>query len=169
LVHHGEEAGGRRRGQGPGRRIAAFAGVAASIRLRGTTVGNVTARLRIEGDDIVVGLSWWEKLAARRRGVRLPLGAVTRVAEERSWWRAFRGSPHWAVAIPGVLLLGEWRHDVGSDFVDIRPRGPVVVIDTRHRAHVTDPTGREHFSRLALSVPNAHETVRELQARLADA
>ncbi|MFJ8660264.1 hypothetical protein [Streptomyces sp. NPDC093795] len=64
------------------------------------------ARLTVKAEELIVRLTWWEKLAARRGSVHLPLRAVEKVEADPSWWRALRGSPGRGVWIPDVLCLG---------------------------------------------------------------
>ncbi|WP_265737487.1 hypothetical protein [Actinacidiphila soli] len=40
------------------------------------------ARLMVKGEDLIVRLPWWEKAAARRRNVHVPLSEVHQVAIE---------------------------------------------------------------------------------------
>lgn len=104
------------------------------------------ARMFVDGDDLVVHLSWREKAAARRGNVRLPLTAVNRVTVEPDWWRVLRGVPHRGVWIPGARCIGTRRHQAGTDFVAIRPSRPVVCVELRTSAP---------FRLLAVSLPEA--------------
>ncbi|MCX3063000.1 hypothetical protein [Streptomyces beihaiensis] len=92
------------------------------------------ARMFVDGDDVVVHLSWWEKAAARRGDVRVPLSAVNRVTVEPDWWRVLRGVPHRGLWIPGARCIGTRRHHAGKDFVAIRPSRPVVCVELRASA-----------------------------------
>jgi hypothetical protein len=102
------------------------------------------ARLVINGEDLVVRLSWWEKVAARSRNVRVPLSAVHEVAVEPDWWRALRGENGRGAWIPGGLSLGTRPHPRGKDFAAVHARRPVVCVELRRpstysRLAVTDP------------------------------
>jgi len=104
------------------------------------------ARLVVEGDDLIVDLSWWEKAAARRRDVRVPVAAIHQVRVERDWWRALRGVRGRGTWIPGVLSYGIRPHPLGKDFTAVRVRAqrPVVCVDLWRpspytRLAVTDP------------------------------
>ncbi|MCX4404143.1 hypothetical protein OG840_21065 [Streptomyces sp. NBC_01764] len=106
------------------------------------------ARMFVDGDDLVVHLSWREKAAARRGSVRVPLTAVSRVTVEPAWWRALRGDPHRGVWIPGARCIGTRRHNAGMDFVAMRPGRPVVCVELRPSAP---------FRLLAISSPTRAE------------
>ena len=114
------------------------------------------ARMLIDGDDVVVHLSLWERAAARHGDVRVPLTAVSRVTVEPDWWRALRGAPQRGVWIPGARCIGTRSHLAGVDFVVLRPGRPVVCVELRPSAS---------FRVLAVSVPTRNEaraTVRSL-------
>lgn len=106
------------------------------------------ARILAKGEHLIVRLSWWEKAAARRGDVRVPLAAVCRVTIEPDWWRALRGSPRRGVWIPGGLYLGTRDHQGGTDFTAVRPGNAVVCVELRPGAR---------FSLLAVSVPDTAE------------
>ncbi|MFD8685666.1 hypothetical protein [Streptomyces sp. NPDC059651] len=111
------------------------------------------ARVLIEGTDIVVRLSWWEKAAARRHDVRVPGSALRRVYVEPDWWRALRGERDRGICVPGRLCAGTRKHREGQDFTLVRSGGPVLCVEL----HRSSP-----LSRLAVSVPDAEETLRRL-------
>jgi hypothetical protein len=102
------------------------------------------ARLVVKGEDLIVRLLWWEKAAARRRDVYVPLSAVRQVVVEPDWWRALRGVRGRGVWIPGVLSLGTRPYLRGKDFTAVRARRPVVCVGLCHpspyaRLAITDP------------------------------
>lgn len=104
------------------------------------------ARLLIDGDDLVVRLSWGERLRARRREVRLPDAVIKDAWAEPDWWRALRGEPEHGRRRP-ARPLGEWRHPRGRDFVALRSGYPAVVVD------LWPTPSPVHLSRVAVSVP----------------
>ncbi|MQY37445.1 hypothetical protein SRB17_54490 [Streptomyces sp. RB17] len=106
------------------------------------------ARMLIDGDDVVVHLSWWQKAAARRGDVRVPLTAVCRVTVDTAWWRALRGVRQRGTWTPGGWSVGTRGHPGGTDFVALRPGRPVVVVELRPSAP---------FRLLAVSVPDDDE------------
>ncbi|MFF5013151.1 hypothetical protein [Streptomyces sp. NPDC001165] len=87
------------------------------------------AHIVTKDDQVVVHLAWWEKAAARRGDVRVPLAAVRRVTVEPDWWRGLRGTHQSGICIPGALCIGTRRHQAGMDFATVRPRRPVVCIE----------------------------------------
>jgi hypothetical protein len=114
------------------------------------------ARLAVDGEDVVVRLTWREGLLAGHREVRVPLAAVKRVGVEPDWWRALRGSLRSGRARPDRYCVGDRQHPQGRDFVAVRVGVPVVVVDL-WRA--------EPYSRLAVSAPDAEEAARTLRER----
>lgn len=87
------------------------------------------ARMLVQGDDLVVRLARWERVAVRRGEVRVPLAAVRRVTLEPDWWRALRGIHERGIHVPAVLCLGTRGHQGGKDFVAVRPGRPVVCVE----------------------------------------
>ena len=112
------------------------------------------ARVVLEGSDIVVRLSWWEKLAARRREVRVPASALRQVHIEPDWWRALRGVAGKGAWIPARGCVGIWHLGDTKDFVAIRADGPVLCVELRRSAP---------FSRLAVSDAHPEAAMRKLQ------
>ena len=92
------------------------------------------ARILVDGDDVVVRLSWWQRAAARRGDVRVPLTAVCRVTVEAAWWRALRGDRQRGTWIPGGWSVGTRGHPGGTYFVALRPGRPVVIVELRPSA-----------------------------------
>lgn len=118
------------------------------------------ARIVVKGDELdelVVRLSWWEKVAARHGDVRVPLAAVRRVTVEPDWWRALRGVAQRGVWIPGTLCVGTRGHYGGDDFVVVRPGNPVVCV-------ALWPTAP--FSLLAVSVRGDTDDAEAVSRRL---
>ncbi|WP_435602185.1 hypothetical protein [Streptomyces sp. bgisy130] len=119
------------------------------------------ARLMVDGDELVVGLAWWEKLIARHGDVRVPLVAVEQVSIQPDWWRALRGIHvrTRALAVPGALCVGVWRHAEGQDFLALRRprRSPTVVVDLRTAAP---------YARVAVSCPPGSRTVSAIDTAL---
>jgi len=85
------------------------------------------AELLVQGEQLVVRLSAWEKIAAGRRSLSVPLSAVTGVTVEAYPYKALRGSRSPGVSISGVLAYGLWRSPLPQrDFVALHGLGPAV-------------------------------------------
>ncbi|MCQ4080632.1 hypothetical protein NGB36_08465 [Streptomyces sp. RB6PN25] len=119
------------------------------------------ARLKLDGQDLLVQLSWWERIAAQRREVRVPLIAVGKVAIQPDWWRVLRGVPERGLFIPGTLYLGVWRHRDGQDFFAMRPRHGTVAFADLH-----EPSP---YARIAASLPDAQATTAALRTAMSRA
>ena len=72
--------------------------------------------LTVEDDELVVGLSGLERLAAFHfADVRLPIASITAVEVEPDVWKALRGIRAPGAGIPGVIAYGTRRHSGGRD------------------------------------------------------
>ncbi|MFJ7947791.1 hypothetical protein ACIQ6K_29690 [Streptomyces sp. NPDC096354] len=111
------------------------------------------ARVEVEGTDIVVRLSWWEKIATRHSEVRVPGSALRRLYLEPDWWRALRGRRGRGTWIPGQLCAGIRLLQKGQDFALVRAGEPVLCVELRRGAP---------FSRLAISVADPERAMRVL-------
>ncbi|MDI3387513.1 hypothetical protein QIS99_15090 [Streptomyces sp. B-S-A8] len=120
------------------------------------------ARLVARKGELIVRLAWWEKLAARRGDVHVPLDAIEQVTADSSWWRVVRGTQGRGTWIPDVLSIGVRDVSGERDFVALRPRaGTVICVDLRPAA--------SPFARVAVTdaVPDATAaTLRTAAARL---
>jgi len=108
------------------------------------------ARLIVDGADLVVGLSWLEKLAAAHKNVRVPLRAVRSAVAEPNPWPALRGVKLAGTGIPGVAVLGTRYFTGGRDFVAIRNGHPAVRVELGDDAP---------YAQLLVSVSDAESTV----------
>jgi len=110
--------------------------------------------LRVEGDELVVAMSAWERAAAFHGDVRVPLGAIQTVTVEPDPWHAIRGIRAPGTGWPRVIAYGV-RRRVGDrpDFVALLRNRPAVRIEL----------GRpSKFARLVVSVDDALSVVRQL-------
>ena len=105
------------------------------------------ATLAVEGDELHLHLSTWEKIGAFHSDIRVPMDRVAAVdvaAVPRSTVRGMR-SP--GTGVPGVVALGTWRYRGGPDFVAVYRNRPSVVVTLRDRpftrliVSVDDPPG----------------------------
>ncbi len=114
------------------------------------------ARLVMEGEDVVVRLSWRERAMTRCRDIRLPLTAVRDAWVEPDWWRALRGVRRRGRCRPGRFCLGEWSHRDGTDFVAVRAGSPVICVHLRRSA--------APFARLSVAATDIEEATRTVRA-----
>jgi hypothetical protein len=113
------------------------------------------ASLRVEGDDLVVAMSAWERAAAFHGDVRVPVGAIQSVSVEADPWKAIRGIRAPGTGWPRVIAYGV-RRRVGDrpDFVAVLRNRPAV------RVELGSPS---KFARLLVSVDEAQNVVRQLR------
>ncbi len=77
--------------------------------------------LVVDGDDLVVHMSWWERFWAFRAGdLRVPLSAIRAVDVPPNPWLALRGWRSTGVNVLGKASFGTRRHGTGRDFVAVR-------------------------------------------------
>ena len=108
------------------------------------------SRLMVDGPDLVVGLSWLEKLGAAHGNVRVPLQAVRSAVAEPQPWGAVRGAKLAGTGIRGVAILGTRYFDGGRDFVALTKGRPAVLVELSDDAP---------FAQLLVSVSDADSTV----------
>jgi hypothetical protein len=114
------------------------------------------AELVVNGDELQVRLSGWERAAAFHGDVAVPLSAVRAVSLEPQPWRALRGIRAPGTGWPGVIAYGV-RRMTGErpDFAAIlRGRGVV-------RIELDPPA---EFARLLISVADAEAEVAGLRS-----
>jgi hypothetical protein len=88
------------------------------------------AALIIEGDELVVRLSRWERAATFHGDVRVPLDAVRGVALEPEPWSALRGIRAPGTGFPGLIGYGTRRMTGGRpDFAAVLRGRPVVRVE----------------------------------------
>jgi len=113
------------------------------------------ATMTVEGPDLLVGLSWLEKLGAFRGNVRVPLRAVRSAEPEPDPWGALRGIRAPGTGIPGVIAYGTRRYDGGRDFAAVLGGRPAVRVDLGEESP---------FGRLVLSVSDPDSTVTAIRS-----
>jgi hypothetical protein len=111
----------------------------------------VMATLAIQGDELVLRLNPFERLAAMHGDVRIPLGVVREVSLESDPWCALRGIRAPGTGLPGVIAYGVRRGTGGRpDFAAVLGRGAAVRVELADRAA---------YGRLLISVPDPQATV----------
>ena len=88
------------------------------------------ARVMREGNELVLQLSFWEKMGALHSNPRTSIDAIEKVEFVDQLWgsSALRGVRAPGTAIPYVVLLGTLRGLKFKDFVAMRGRGEGVVV-----------------------------------------
>jgi len=107
------------------------------------------ATVTVDGPDLVVRLSWKERLGALHGNVRVPADCVQSATVELTPWNAIRGRKFAGVGIPGRTALGVRYSREGKDFTAVYPERPAVRIDL---------DGKSPYSRLIVSVPDPENT-----------
>lgn len=122
----------------------------------GEMIPYAMAALAVEGDELVVRMSGWERAAALHPDVRVPLSALHSAAVEPDPWSALRGIRAPGTGWPGVIAYGV-RRMTGDrpDFAAVLRRRPTVLIEL-------DPPAE--FARLLVSVDDAESAVAAVRA-----
>jgi hypothetical protein len=110
------------------------------------------AEVVIEGGELVVQLSFWEKVGSLRSGVRASLGSVQQVRATSEPWAELRGIRAPGTGIPAVIMLGTMRGSFGKDFCAIYRGKPAVIVEL----------AGEEFRRLLLSVEQPEALVERI-------
>jgi hypothetical protein len=87
------------------------------------------AQLAVEGDELVVHLTTWEKISGFHGNVRVPLSALRSVSTPDNAWAEMRGWRMAGTGIPGLVAIGTRRHRDGYDFTAVHRQRPAVQVD----------------------------------------
>jgi hypothetical protein len=99
---------------------------------KGCSNGTVpVAEVVVDDGEVVVRLSWLEKLGAFRGDVRVPVSSVEAARVVEDPWRELRGIRAPGTGLPGVIALGTRRGRFGRDFAAVYGKRPGVVIELR--------------------------------------
>lgn len=112
--------------------------------------------LIVEGDQLVLRLSWLEKLAGFRDDVRVPRPAVREVRYAPDAWSELRGIRAPGTGWPGVIAVGTRRGSGVKDFAVVHGKRPAVVVEL---------DGAE-YDRLVVTADDADAEATELRRRL---
>lgn len=112
--------------------------------------------LTVDGDEVVVRLSGWERAAAFHGDVRVPPAAVRTVEVEADPWSVLRGVRAPGTGWPGVIAHGV-RRLTGErpDFAAVWRRRPAVLVEL-------EPPSE--FGRLLVTVADPAATVSAVRA-----
>ena len=88
------------------------------------------AKVRVIGEELILELSFWERVGAIHSSPRVLLSAITKVEFVDDLWsnEVLRGVRAPGTAIPYVVLLGTMRGRKYSDFTAIKGRKAGAVI-----------------------------------------
>jgi hypothetical protein len=115
------------------------------------------ASLIVDGADLVVEMSEFERVEALHGDVRVPLAAVQAVRIVDDAWPELRGIRAPGTGIPGVIAVGTRRGSFGKDFA---------AVHGRERAVVVDLAGAD-YGRLVVTTPDAESVAAEIRHHLA--
>jgi hypothetical protein len=106
----------------------------------------------------VLQLSFWERLAAFRGDLRVPLSAVSGITVDERPWRALRGFRAPGTGLPGVIAYGvRLATGTAPDFAALHGRGPAIRVELAAGAP---------FARLLVTVADPGATLAVIGAAL---
>jgi len=114
------------------------------------------ARLRIEGEELVLDLSGLEKLEGFHGNIHVPVASVREVRFTNDPWSELRGIRAPGTGVPGVIAVGTRRGSGIKDFAAIHGHGPAVVVELE----------RADYGRLVVTEEDAESAARELKHQL---
>lgn len=88
------------------------------------------AKVKVIGDEVILELSFWERVGAIHSSPKVSIGAVTKIEFVEKLWsnEVLRGMRAPGTGFPYVLLLGTMRGRKYCDFTVIKGRGAGAVI-----------------------------------------
>jgi hypothetical protein len=112
------------------------------------------AELVVDGDHLVVQMTFGEKFWSFHGDVRVPLSGVYRVKAVTKVWMDLRGWRMAGFSYPGKAALGTRRHGDGYDFVAVHGMQPAVQVDIH---------GPPRWQRLVISVAKGADVQAEAE------
>jgi len=89
------------------------------------------ATLTVDGPDLVLALSGWERLGGLHRDIRVPLRCIEDVAVTGRPFGELRGMRAPGTGWPGRIALGTWRRRGEKGFAAVYRDRPGVVVRLR--------------------------------------
>jgi hypothetical protein len=88
------------------------------------------AKVKVIGDELVLELSYWERVGAFHSSPRVSINAVTKIEFVEKLWsnEVLRGMRAPGTGLPFVVLLGSMRGRKYCDFTAIKGQAAGVVI-----------------------------------------
>ena len=87
------------------------------------------AELLIEGDELVLHMSTFEKAEGVHGDIRVPLSSVASVRAVDTAWPELRGIRAPGTGLPNVVAVGTRRGSFGKDFAAVHGKGPALVVE----------------------------------------
>jgi hypothetical protein len=87
------------------------------------------ARLRVDGDELLLDLSGLEKMEGFHGNIRVPLSTVREVRVAEDPWSQLRGIRAPGTGLPGVIAVGTRRGSGMKDFAAVHGKRPAVVVE----------------------------------------
>lgn len=87
------------------------------------------ARLRLDGDELVLDLSGLEKVEGFHGDIRLPRSSVREVRATEDPWSELRGIRAPGTGVPGVVAVGTRRGGGHKDFAAVHGTGSAIVVE----------------------------------------
>src|SRR3954449_11301317 len=109
------------------------------------------ADVAVEGGDLVVHLTPWQRVGALSGDVHIPRSSIRSVALVDNPWPHIRGL-RVGTAVPRVIALGRFIGRGYCDFVAVHRRDPGLVLELDGRG----------YRRLVVSTPKAREVASQL-------
>lgn len=106
----------------------------------------------IDDESVTVSLSTLEKVEAVHPDVSVPRSAVITARTVPDGMTEVHGLRAPGTGLPGVVMVGTWRHQGGTTFAVCHGERPAVVIDLTGAA----------YDRLVVTVDEPEEVVRKL-------
>lgn len=87
------------------------------------------AELQIDGDELVLHMSTFEKAEGVHGDIRVPMSSVTSVRAVDTAWPELRGIRAPGTGLPNVVAVGTRRGSFGKDFAAVHGKGPALVVE----------------------------------------
>ena len=118
------------------------------------------ASLVVHRDELVIRLSWLERMAAFRGDVHLPLGSIQSVSIQEAPYSALRGFRAPGTGVPGVIAYGVRLMTGGRpDFAALHGRGPAILMEL---------TPAASFGTVLVTVDDPESTLAAVRAGLGE-
>lgn len=108
--------------------------------------------LEITAHELIVHLTFWEKLACLRNELRIPWAQVRGATDDEGFRPSAFGFRSPGTHIPNVITAGTSRKDGDKQFIFVTRGTHAVVIELQHNS----------WTRLIIGVPDARHTAQQI-------